>query len=462
MATPPGLPLPVSRSLLKTLRRLSQPMYRRTSFRPTEIVTALSSNRRITNREQQDAQEFFQLISSALDTEAQRVVQYTRFGGGFKELLSVDSQGQRGSSHAWLGRGLKGLVNPVIKRKEFENPLTGLLANRLSCLKCKYTGAIRHFSFNNIQLNLPNKYTATLEECLSRFTDIEYLQDASCRRCSFIATIETLEQEIARLKKNSKKTNKKKHLAPLQAKKSRMEHLLKMRRIDDDDEEGSKEECMRMSCLSSKQVMLAKPSKILCLHVSRSAYLSTGMVYKNQCRLLFPEYLDIGPYTTDGADINVEQPQESMSSPSDQSHDRRIYKLMSIVVHYGSHSYGHFVAYKRRIYTDRCECDQCGAEHKKEIYNGQDVWYRISDTKVDECTLEDVLHSNPYMLLYELDESMSSRDCCASASSRSSISSESSTHVPLFEEKSNDIYSPIDDAAKEALFVANALLRSAA
>lgn len=288
------------------------------------------------------------------------------------------------------------------------------------------------------------------------------MQDASCRRCSFIATIETLEQEIARLKKKSKKTNQKKHLAPLQAKKSRMEHLLKMRRIDDDDEEGSQEECVRMSCLSSKQVMLAKPSKVLCLHVSRSAYLSTGMVYKNQCRLLFPEYLDIGPYTTDGADINVERPQESMSSPSDQSYDRRIYKLMSVVVHYGSHSYGHFVAYKRRIYTDRCECDQCGAEHKKEIYNGQDVWYRISDTKVDECTLEDVLRSNPYMLLYELDESMSSRDCCASVSSRSSISSDSSMHVPLFEEKSNDIYSPIDDAAKEALFVANALLRSAA
>lgn len=288
------------------------------------------------------------------------------------------------------------------------------------------------------------------------------MQDASCRRCSFVATIEALEQEIARLKKKSKKTNQKKHLALLQAKKSRMEHLLKMRRIDDDDEEGSKEECVRMSCLSSKQVMLAKPSKILCLHISRSAYLSTGMVYKNQCRLLFPEYLDIGPYTTDGADINVERPQESMSSPSDQNHDRRIYKLMSVIVHYGSHSYGHFVAYKRRIYTDQCECDQCGAEHKKEIYNGQDVWYRISDTKVDECTLEDVLHSNPYMLLYELDESMSSRDYCASISSGSSIGSDSSTHVPLLEEKSNDIYSPIDDAAKEALLVANALLRSAA
>ncbi|KAG1182712.1 hypothetical protein G6F35_015529 [Rhizopus arrhizus] len=107
--------LPVTRSLLKILRRLTQPLYRHSSFRPTEIATALSSNRRITSREQQDAQEFFQLVSSALDTEGQQVAQVTWLGGGLKSIL------------------------PYEKRKEPLNPLTGLLANRLSCLKCGYT-----------------------------------------------------------------------------------------------------------------------------------------------------------------------------------------------------------------------------------------------------------------------------------------------------------------------------------
>jgi ubiquitin carboxyl-terminal hydrolase 1 len=45
-----GVPLPVTRSLLKTLRTLTKPLYRRSSFRPVDIVTALSSNRRIISR----------------------------------------------------------------------------------------------------------------------------------------------------------------------------------------------------------------------------------------------------------------------------------------------------------------------------------------------------------------------------------------------------------------------------
>jgi ubiquitin carboxyl-terminal hydrolase 1 len=154
-----GVPLPVTRSLLKTLRTLTKPLYRRSSFRPVDIVTALSSNRRIISREQQDAQEFFQLVSSAIDTEGQKIAKTELLGGGLKELLHHSS--------------LKGVIRPEWTTKNkfksitnnhtatvaanLENPFTGLLANRLSCMQCGYTGAIRHFSFNNIQLSVPNK-----------------------------------------------------------------------------------------------------------------------------------------------------------------------------------------------------------------------------------------------------------------------------------------------------------------
>lgn len=35
------------------------------------------------------------------------------------------------------------------------NPFSGLVASRLSCSKCGYTEAIRHFAFDNISLILP-------------------------------------------------------------------------------------------------------------------------------------------------------------------------------------------------------------------------------------------------------------------------------------------------------------------
>ncbi|KAI7899852.1 uncharacterized protein BX663DRAFT_459516 [Cokeromyces recurvatus] len=446
--------LPVTRSLLKTIRALTMPRYRYTSFRPLDIITALSSNRRIINREQQDAQEFFQLVSSAIDTEGQKVVK------------SLDN-------------GLRVLLQKHQHMNTLENPFIGLLANRLSCMECGYTSAIRHFSFNNIQLNVPNRYTTSLEECLSQFTSIEYLQDASCRRCSFVTTIKALTAEIETLKQQSKRqSNKKKkrelltQLVSLEKVKQEIENRLKMGRIE---EENDQDRLLKsVSCMSTKQVMLAKPPKILCLHISRSAFLHTGAVYKNSCHLIFPEYLDLSPFCTNGT-LNT-RPNMPISVPSEQ---HQYYKLMSVVVHYGSHSFGHFVAFKRRIYTNQCQCCECNRDKGLENWKCQnDTWYRISDTKVELCSVEDVMRSNPYMLLYELinkkenpsinttllldeegeeeeeeiamDDSSSSSDVISSEEEEDELNASKNVY--------NTIIPTDDDAAKEALRIANSLI----
>lgn len=113
--------LPVTRSLLKTIRLLSIPSNK--SFKPIEIVSAMSSNRRVINREQQDAQELFQLISGELDTENQLSQQKQ---GGFRDILnfSINQKQQKQ------------------KKSTIDNPFTGLLANRLSCTQCGYTVSI--------------------------------------------------------------------------------------------------------------------------------------------------------------------------------------------------------------------------------------------------------------------------------------------------------------------------------
>jgi ubiquitin carboxyl-terminal hydrolase 1 len=147
-----------------------------------DIVTALSSNRRIISREQQDAQEFFQLVSSEIETESQKIQRTEMLGGGLKDLL--DSKLNRNV--------ITGEQEEVLPNDHIENPFTGLLANRLSCMQCGYTviiiyitwyiclflyhfimsfcscelviqGAIRHFTFNNIQLNVPNKVKSILK-----------------------------------------------------------------------------------------------------------------------------------------------------------------------------------------------------------------------------------------------------------------------------------------------------------
>ncbi|OAD05553.1 hypothetical protein MUCCIDRAFT_189359 [Mucor lusitanicus CBS 277.49] len=485
-----GVPLPVTRSLLKTIRSLTKPLYRRSSFRPVDIVTALSSNRRIISREQQDAQEFFQLVSSAMDTEGQKIAKTEQLGGGLKGLLNQATL--KGVIRPeWIQKASSPSANTQNKtammtaNDHLENPFTGLLANRLSCMQCGYTGAIRHFSFNNIQLNVPNKYTTTLEECLSQFTSMEYLQDASCRKCSFETTVKALTAEIESLKHQSKKLKndaKKKReavvqLVAMEKAKQELEHRLSVGRIEEESDHDKLPLLRSVSRMSSKQVMLAKPPKILCLHISRSAFLNTGAIYKNTCQLLFPEYLDVSPFSTNGT-LHT-QPNIPISTMNEKSAGKGFYyRLMSVVVHYGSHSFGHFVAFKRRIYADQCKCYQCtgngsvSANEKAEHWKCQNSWYRISDSKVDECSIDDVKRSNPYMLLYELigegdvdleaeeeDEEEwaeeDNDDGTEDTSLETDVSEQDNTTTNI-----NTTYNniPTDDAAQEALRIANALM----
>lgn len=89
----------------------------------------MSSNRRvIINREQQDAQELFQLISSELDNESQHLKKKQQ---GFRDILSLGLNNKQ--------KAPPFLSPSPVNNKMMENPFTGLLANRLSCTHCGYS-----------------------------------------------------------------------------------------------------------------------------------------------------------------------------------------------------------------------------------------------------------------------------------------------------------------------------------
>jgi ubiquitin carboxyl-terminal hydrolase 1 len=285
---------------------------------------------------------------------------------------------------------------------------------------------------------------------------MEYLQDASCRRCSFEATEKALTTEINQLKQHAKKVREPKkkrksltHLVALEKAKQDIEERIRSGRIEEEHDQD-KMLLRPVGRMSSKQVMLAKPPKILCLHISRSAFLNTGAIYKNTCQLLFPEYLDISPFSTNGT-LHT-RPNVPISVPDGDHVPRRYYKLMSVVVHYGSHSFGHFVAFKRRIYADQCQCHQCRGSRPScdEQWKDQNSWYRISDTKVDECSLDYVLKANPYMLLYQL------VDDCMESEDDTDESLQDVMETKQYHEE--NLFEATSEATREALRIANSLL----
>lgn len=103
--------LPVTRSLLRTVRLLSTPVG--DIINPTDIVEALESNQNVINREQQDAQELYQLLINQLDEE----ISNTSVEQGLKDLLLTESS----------------------KQNKLDNPFNGLLAYRISCMNCGYS-----------------------------------------------------------------------------------------------------------------------------------------------------------------------------------------------------------------------------------------------------------------------------------------------------------------------------------
>ncbi|KAI7866180.1 hypothetical protein BDF14DRAFT_1816942 [Spinellus fusiger] len=401
-----GKSLPVTRALLKTLRLLTRPIYKASSLKPTEITSALQS-KNLLNCEQQDAEEFFQLISGRIDKERQAVQEMEVLGGGLKDMLSTSFWKKTVTGKRIYSTTKRSFTsNENTQSISMETPFTGLLASRLSCMQCGYTEAVRHFSFNNIQLSLPEKCTTTLESCLDQFTAMEYLSDASCRKCSLINTLHEMSMEsesiYQQLASDTTSDNEMKTRAEtLDTMRAQIQQRLNANIVDDITQLPLSFPVPHhtVSRASSKQVMIAKSPKILCLHINRSSFHPSGTILKNPCHVKFPEYLSLSLYST--SNTLQTQPQLPISAYEEGDYSSPRYRLMSIIVHYGSHHSGHFITYKRHITATQCNCGQCSKHSSQSHLQAQQGWYKVSDESVEPCSIQTVLQANPYMLMYE-------------------------------------------------------------
>ncbi|KAJ2582174.1 ubiquitin-specific protease ubp1 [Coemansia sp. RSA 1836] len=213
--------MPLTEALWETLTDLNAVVSRDQAFQPFAVMAALGSSR-LNDREQQDAQEAFQLISTAL-TEERHVFSRQQT----PSLLSADVAAMLAHVDAHkphvfaVPRGLesvgtKGLarVRAIMKLANFaglpaegqsltfgrrpvlQNPFTGLMASRLSCAQCGYTEVVRHFAFDNVSLSLPLAAACTLDRALREYISLEQLSGVQCRKCTLSQTLRALIAEI--------------------------------------------------------------------------------------------------------------------------------------------------------------------------------------------------------------------------------------------------------------------------
>ncbi|KAF7726781.1 hypothetical protein EC973_008469 [Apophysomyces ossiformis] len=466
----------VAFALYSTIELLNRPLSRPRSITPTDIVKSLERKTNGTiNRQQQDAHELFQIISSVLTSEEEE--QYREQTPSLLdvntirnmasendpaaldnlETASMSSVGTMGSM--WSSFSVSTVGGQLRQRpRRPRNPFTGLAASRISCMKCGYTAPIRHHTFDNISLTVPQTLSCTLESCLSTYTKVDVLTDFQCRKCTLMATLEALTHELTLALEQTAGTTEhadaKKLEEQIQQVKDAIKHNVEMSLVRTTLAFLLVVDLMKCELFvtawdtidGSKNGVMYNEADDVCQSAKVTVFTFVTI-----------QYLDLAPYTTNGF-LNASDPATALSSPpsvhvtpqqtrtsrtslvylrnmaggnrfvhgrdglnvalasKDEDDQRPIqnalpsltlpvvraiqYRLTAVIVHYGNHDSGHFITYRRKKlptgYDVRPPLGESGPRAPSKFW-------QCSDEAISEVDIDTVLSSEAYMLFYERD-----------------------------------------------------------
>ncbi|KAG5422214.1 UBP1 [Candida metapsilosis] len=390
---------------------------------------------------QEDAQEFYQLTMSLLEKEFKKINQSrlptpepegekekeTKFQDvrNLKEIVSgCNKLGKLGVVYvpaAQVDPNLDDAEHKVMPL-ELITPVDGISCERIGCLTCGEVGGIRYAVTSGLSLNLPQNqsyYSSfNLSQLLNEWITPEIIDDVNCNRCGLLQTQQFLLSTVQELEK---KDNNSKLIDQIKTRLSAIESELEKHQVSDEAFEKLTVKKQIKKSRKSKQIFLDRPPPLLSIHINRSQFdPKTYMVVKNPNNVTFPAVLDLSPYIVEPNQINMdaripfrkqdeklmnsqddsisddsqtvpstEQPKDGLISPngtaisSAESDPKLLYNLKAVIVHFGTHNYGHYICYRKLRGT----------------------WWRISDESIYVVTEAEVLGGQgTFMLFYEYND----------------------------------------------------------
>jgi ubiquitin carboxyl-terminal hydrolase 1 len=307
--------------------------------------------------QQQDAQEYYSKLLDQIDNEIAKAAHALHDSPGLESEGTIyDSSASQHSDDSGY-HSSAAVSKPGLEFRFARNPLEGLIAQRVACVKCGYCEGLTMIPFNCLTLTLGNLSQHDLYERLDNYTKVESIEGVECPKCSLIKCrdlVKTLTDRMGML-------------PDLQQRLQLLEEALE----EDAYDEKTLEKCnikpnARASSTKTKQVALARPPQSLVFHVNRSGFDErTGYMFKNSAAVRFPMVLDLAPWCLGSAESranmeegavaaqDVEQwtldPRSSMVA-ADQGPSRvtgPMYELRAVITHYGHHENGHYVCYRK-------------------------------------------------------------------------------------------------------------------
>lgn len=147
--------------------------------------------RHLLGYQQQDAQEFFQYLSSLVTNE--QTAFYRR------KLTLLDPLFLQETDPYGLFGTRKISWRPP---NRFHSPLTGLLASGILCKICNHQTTLQHNTFDNLSLPVNSSYVPSVHSMIKSYTLPELMEDYICEKCSLVSTIVNAEYVLKRLTEN--------------------------------------------------------------------------------------------------------------------------------------------------------------------------------------------------------------------------------------------------------------------
>lgn len=323
----------VTHALKEVLDNLNErPLYRKT-ISPQPFIRALENafGTRI-SRQQQDAQEFLQIVTERLcdeyhaGTKARKQAQTNgmatqesasereeianQFGISSSDASVLQKDDKSGDSDAEID-------DPAANEEGF--PFEGRIESQIECLTCGFKPKPTVSAFVTLTLSVPQTSSTTLNKCLDGVFKVEHIDDFKCEYCRLEHAIQTKTKELARASSPEVQCALQSDLEKLQA------------ALEADPESPPEGIELPDSNLAPKRriarhMYISSFPKVLALHLSRSVFALGSVSTKNTAKVNFPEQLPLGGIIS-----------------------RKNYRLLGMVSHKGTHNSGHYESFRRQV-----------------------------------------------------------------------------------------------------------------
>lgn len=274
-----------------------------------------------TGYNQEDAQEFYQLVMNILEKEYKKLQnplsstpepESEKSESPFVDSSTIDSLisgcqelGKLGSVYVPASQVDPNLndADHKVKALELITPVDGVSVERIGCLTCGETGGIRYSVNSGLSLNLPQSSSYAgykLEDLLKDWITPEIIEDVNCNRCGLEHTRNFLIEKI-------EQSNNEKVTEQFRLRLQEIDKELHQPCVTDEAFEKLTIKQMTRKSKKSKQILLSRPPPLLAIHINRSVFdPRTYMIVKNSSNVAFQLQLDLTPYVAEPKDVNMD------------------------------------------------------------------------------------------------------------------------------------------------------------